>query len=191
MNQFNAVRSADTSVRSQIIDWNDKVREYLRELFDSDIERVQGTEFGDAISKIAYLTEKLLTEPDTFRGVIDVQGRVQAGASVEKEIDHLFFDALANAPWNVIKNQHETLKGAATSLMEELVNESKSLGFSGRLKLYSIPRAKQKKVLALLSITGMSEIQGETSHRHRLGVINSATKIAWSKSGTWRQLNRE
>lgn len=27
--------------------------------------------------------------------------------------------------------------------MEELVNESKSLGFSGRLKLYSIPRAKQ------------------------------------------------
>lgn len=48
-----------------------------------------------------------------------------------------------NAPWNVIKNQAETLKGAATSLMEELVNESKSLGFSGRLKLYSIPRAKQ------------------------------------------------
>ncbi len=46
-----------------------------------------------------------------------------------------------NAPWNVIKTQPETLQGAATSL-EELVNESKSLGFSGRLKLYSIPRAK-------------------------------------------------
>lgn len=143
MNQFDAVRGADTSVRSQIIGWNDKVREYLREFFASDIERVQGTEFGDAISKIAYLTEKVLTEPDTFRGVMDVQGRVQAGASVEPEIDHLFVDAFTNAPWNVIKNQPETLKGAATSLMEELVNESKSLGFSGCLKLYSIPRAKQ------------------------------------------------
>lgn len=93
MNQFDAVRGADTSVRSQIIGWNDKVREYLREFFASDIERVQGTEFGDAISKIAYLTEKVLTEPDTFRGVMDVQGRVQAGASVEPEIDHLFVDA--------------------------------------------------------------------------------------------------
>lgn len=143
MNQFDAVRGADISVRSQIIGWNDKVREYLREFFASDIERVQGTEFGDAISKIAYLTEKVLTEPDTFRGVMDVQGRVQAGASVEPEIDHLFIDAFTNAPWNVIKNQAETLKGAATSLMEELVNESKSLGFLGRLKLYSIPRAKQ------------------------------------------------
>lgn len=59
------------------------------------------------------------------------------------EIDHLFIDAFTNAPWNVIKNQPETLKGAATSLMEELVNESKFLGFSVRLKLYSIPRAKQ------------------------------------------------
>lgn len=43
---------------------------------------------------------------------------------------------------NVLKNQPETLKGAATSLMEELVNESKELGMSGRIKLVAIERAR-------------------------------------------------
>lgn len=141
MNKFDFVKGADTSVRSQIIGWNDKVREYLRDFFDGDIERVRGTEFSDSISKIAYLIEKAVTEPDTFRGVRDMQGRVQAGAIVEEYLDHLYIDTFTNAPWNVLKNQPETLKGAATSLMKELVNESKSLGFEGRLKLLPVKRA--------------------------------------------------
>jgi hypothetical protein len=50
---------------------------------------------------------------------------------------------------------------------------------------------RHRKVLALLSITGMSDIQEETSHRQRLGVMSSAAKMQASKSGTWRELRRE
>ncbi len=98
MNQFDAVRGADTSVCSQIIGWNDKVREYLREFFASDIECVQGTEFGDAISKIAYLTEKVLTEPDTFRGVMDVQGRVHKQGRVSSRKLTIYLLTLSLTP---------------------------------------------------------------------------------------------
>ncbi|MDF5726427.1 MAG: hypothetical protein PUP91_39505 [Rhizonema sp. PD37] len=50
--------------------------------------------------------------------------------------------------------------------------------------------SKYREVLAVLSITGMSDIQGEMSHKQRLGVISSATKIEVSKSGI-RQERRE
>jgi hypothetical protein len=50
---------------------------------------------------------------------------------------------MATAPWNILQNQPESLKGAHTTLMEELVKESFNLGFKGRLKLYAVPRARQ------------------------------------------------
>lgn len=98
--------------------------------------------FGDNISKTAYITERIVMEPDTFRGVRDVFRRLQAGAIVEEENDCLYIDAFSSAPWNVLKNQPETLKGAGTSLMEELVRESIDLRFEGRLKLLAISRAR-------------------------------------------------
>jgi len=55
----------------------------------------------------------------------------------------LLVDALANAPWNVLGSQPETIKGAATSLIEESVNESKDFGFEGRLKLFPVRRSRQ------------------------------------------------
>lgn len=143
VNVFTAVKVASASVREEVAGWNNKAREYLRDFFDGDIQRVQGTEIGDNIAKIAVFLEKVVTEPEKFRGVRDVQGRLQAGAIVEEEFDYLLVETFTNAPWNVLGNQPETLKGAATSLMEELVNESNDLGFEGRLKLYSTPRAKQ------------------------------------------------
>jgi GNAT superfamily N-acetyltransferase len=60
---------------------------------------------------------------------------------VEPYFDCLDIDAFTNAPWNVLKDQPETIKGAATSLMEELVEESKELGFGGRISLIAIERA--------------------------------------------------
>lgn len=143
VNQFLAVKGASVSVRNQLLIWNAKIRDYLRQYFNSDFQQVRGTLFGDAIAKIAYLTETAIAQPDSFRGVMDLQGRLQAAAIVEVEADCLRVDAFTNAPWNVISNQPETLKGAATSLVESLVNESKSLGFSGRIQLYSLVRATQ------------------------------------------------
>lgn len=72
VNQFNGVKGVDASVRNQIVGWNDKIREYLRKIFNSNFERVQGTKFGDNISKITYITERVAMEPDAFRGVRDV-----------------------------------------------------------------------------------------------------------------------
>ncbi|MGB3203858.1 MAG: hypothetical protein WBB28_02585 [Crinalium sp.] len=143
VNEFLVARGANLLVRNQLINWNAKIRDYLREYFDNTPQQVYGTEFGDAIAKITYLTERAIAQPDSFRGVLDLQGRLQAATIVEIETDCLFVDAFTNAPWNVIKNQPETIKGAATSLIEELVKESKTLGFSGKIKLYSIVRAKQ------------------------------------------------
>lgn len=45
------------------------------------------------------------------------------------------------APWNVLRNQPESLRGFGTLLIEELVKESIDLGLLGRLKLYPIERA--------------------------------------------------
>lgn len=141
MNLFSFVKSADAGVLQDIGRWNDATANYLRDFFAGDIERVRGTRFGDNIAKIAYMAETAVMEPNTFRGVRDVQNRLQAGAIVTEDIDFLFVDALATAPWNIVGSQPETTKGAGTSLMEELVKESKELGYMGRLKLIAIERA--------------------------------------------------
>ncbi len=142
MNKFSLVNRADAEVQRDIDGWLDKIREYLRDRFENDIERTLGTEFGDCISKVIYLADRAIAEPDTFRGVRDVQGRQQAGALVAPYFNYLDVDAFTNAPWNVMKNQPETIKGAATYLIEELVNESFELGMMGRIKLIAIKRAK-------------------------------------------------
>jgi hypothetical protein len=143
MNEFYLVQGASAEVLQDIDGWNNRVRDYLRDFFDGDIERVRGTRFGDNIAKITYMTERAVMEPNTFRGVRDVHSRLQAGAIVEEEIDFLFLDALASAPWNVLGNQPETIKGAGTTLMEELVKESKALGNEGRIRLYPLQRSLQ------------------------------------------------
>ncbi|MBE9018605.1 hypothetical protein C7Y66_14550 [Chroococcidiopsis sp. CCALA 051] len=143
MNKFTLVNRADATVQRDIDGWSDKIKSYVRELFENDIERPLGTEFGDCIVKVIYISDRAVAEPEIFRGVRDELGRLQAGAIVEPYFDYLDVDALTNAPWNVLKNQPETLKGAATSLMEELIKESFELGFSGRIRLYPLQRAKQ------------------------------------------------
>lgn len=140
-NEFVFVKGADVEVLGEIDSWIDKIENYLREFFENDTSRTRGTEFGDCISKVNYLFERSVAEPGTFSGVRDVRGRLQAGAIVEPYFDYLEIDAFTNAPWNVLKNQPETLKGAATSLMEELVNESFELGMISHIKLVAIKRA--------------------------------------------------
>lgn len=142
MNKFTLVNEASAEVVRQIDGWIGKIGEYLREFFDGDSERVRGTQFGDCISKVYYLFEIATTEPSKFRGVKDELGKLQAGAIIELYFDYLELDTLTNAPWNVLKNQPETLKGAATSLVEQLARESQELGFGGCIRLTAIDRAK-------------------------------------------------
>lgn len=161
MNKFSLVKGADAEVLLEIQGWTNKIGDYVRDFFENDISRTRATGFGDCISKIVYFSERAVTEPDTFRGVRDVQGRLQAGAIVEPYFDYFEIDAFTNAPWNVLKNQPETIKGAATSLMEELVNESKALGMSGRIKLLAIERARSfyTKIGFIESEDGSGELE--------------------------------
>lgn len=53
-------------------------------------------------------------------------------------------ETLTNSPWNTIGYvQPQTRKGAATSLVEELVRESQRRQFGGILKAITIPGARQ------------------------------------------------
>jgi hypothetical protein len=142
MNIFTYITSANSSIRTELFVWDTKIQEYLEFYYNNQMERIRGTEFGDCISKVRYLIERVVTEPEYFRGVQDTNGRLQAGAMVEEYFDCLYIDTLTNAPWNVIKNRPETVKGAATSMVEGLVRESIALGYNGRLRVISIARSK-------------------------------------------------
>lgn len=82
------------------------------------------------------LDEDLLSRRDDFRAVKDAQGILQSACIIEVtriDIDDQIYtglriETLTNAPWNTIGNpQPETKKGAATSLVRELVHESRHL----------------------------------------------------------------
>lgn len=143
MSDFEPIKGANIRVQQDIAQWEDKADEYVSELFDDEMESVYGTRFGDNLAIISEIAENTTTEPEAFRGVRDRQGRLQAAAIVHQRSDYLEVDLIATAPWNVLQNQPQSVKGAGTALMEELVKESIGLGFVGRLKLYAVPRAKQ------------------------------------------------
>ena len=142
MNLFRYIIGANYEIRVQMENWRNKSIEYINSIYKGDITQVQGTIFGNCISKIVYLAEMATTDAENFRGVIDINGQLQAGAIVEDYSGYLSIDTLVNAPWNVVKNQPETVRGAATSLVEEIVRESITLGYNGIVKALSLPQAK-------------------------------------------------
>lgn len=158
MNNFRYVVGQSVDFASNLDYWFLKAQGYINLYFDGNRENVRNTRFGDCISKIRFLSN-LLREPeqgftiDDFRGVVDERGIVQAIAAiqdVELYDDGVKFPAIAlesicSAPWNVITQvQIETCKGGPTSLIEEIVKESKSKNFGGVVKLFTLPRAKPR-----------------------------------------------
>lgn len=142
-----------TSLESGLRLWEDKCQEYLYSYFRGDRENTRKTTFWDCISKVQTLNDALeeIENINNFRGVEDSQGLLQAAAIIQIQpidisgqmLTGLAIESLTNAPWNVIEpDQPETRKGSATSLIEELVKESRNRGFSGIVKAITIPRAK-------------------------------------------------
>ena len=133
--------------------WEDKCQEYLDSYFKGDRENTRNTNFWNCISKVETLNDALESRENfnNFRGVEDSQGLLQAAAIIQiqpidiegQRLTGLAIESLTNAPWNIIEHdQPETRKGSATSLIEELVKESRNRGFSGIVKAITIPRAK-------------------------------------------------
>ena len=118
------------------------------------VGNIVNTLFGDCFASVRELAFSV--EDDiNFRGVVDEEGRLQSAAIISEgyvEIDYnskpaIIIDTLTNAPWNVIdrittENMYKR-KGAATSLIEGIIEESLSKGFGGVVKALAIPRATE------------------------------------------------
>jgi hypothetical protein len=151
MNTFSYIVGATTEVQQGLNIWIRKIEEYLTLYYQGDRENAKNTIFFNCISKVQVLDEDLISRRDDFRSVKDAQGTLQSACIVEvTRIDindeiytGLGIESLTNAPWNIIATpQPETKKGAATSLIEELIHESQHLDLNGIIKAIVIPSAR-------------------------------------------------
>lgn len=154
MNLFNYIIGASTDFRIQLINWNNKCREYINTFYSGDIDRIFGTKFGDCVAKVEELAFSG-TNSSNYRGVTDESGILQAAAiiSIEQiEIETEFkqgiiIESLTNSPWNVFEQPFPDniykRKGAATALIEGIIKESQSRGLGGIVKALTIERAKE------------------------------------------------
>lgn len=83
MNEFSLVKGADAEVLREIQGWTDKIEDYLRDLFDGNIERVRGTRcFGKLVrerGKVNYIPAKLvqtMTQQLSDEEIINKQERL-------------------------------------------------------------------------------------------------------------------
>lgn len=86
MNEFELVESADARVQQDIADWENKINDYVSEFFNNELERIYGTQFGDNLAIVADIAENATAEPESFRGVRDSEGRLQAAAILTKRL---------------------------------------------------------------------------------------------------------
>jgi hypothetical protein len=151
MNTFSYIVGATIEIQQGLTIWTRKIEEYLNLYYQGDRENAKNTMFFNCISKVEVLDEALISTRDDFRAVKDAQGILQSLCIIEVariEIDDqsytgLAIESLTNAPWNTIATpQPETKKGAATSLVEELVHESLRPEFNGIIKAITIPSAR-------------------------------------------------
>ncbi|GAA6619963.1 hypothetical protein [Scytonema sp. NUACC26] len=157
-NRFTYVVGADRDTQNELISWVVKSQEYINQYFGGDRSRIMRTTFGDCVSKVEVLTDLAIDDnyaPD-FRGVRDVNGRLQAGAIISRQIDILFpyteervylsIDPFTTPPWNCLDLEGvelpEKIKGAARWLMSEIVQEIIDTETEGVTKVLSIERSK-------------------------------------------------
>ncbi|BAZ11682.1 hypothetical protein NIES4071_35080 [Calothrix sp. NIES-4071] len=155
-NRFSYVVGADQTIQNQLINWVAKSLQYINEFFDGDRSRIAGTKFGDCVSKTEYLADIVtyLDNSSSFRGVRDTSGRLQAATIISREYgiiypyteprQYLSLDPFTSAPWNCLEGRTfvETVKGAGTWLMSEIIEEVIDTEIEGLIKLLAIDRAR-------------------------------------------------
>lgn len=78
---------------------------------------------------------------ENFRGVRDNGGNLQAAAIVGDMSDRLYLYYIVTSPWNVVRTSPKSVRDAGKTLMLELVKESISSGYEGRIMLNALPGA--------------------------------------------------
>ena len=157
-NQFSYVIEANQDVKNELISWVIKSQEYINQYFEGDRSRISKTVFGDCVAKVEALADLAIDDnyASSFRGVRDVNGRLQAGAIISRQIGFIFpyteertylsIDPFTTPPWNCLNLEGVELpskiKGAARWLMSEIIQETIDTEIEGITKVLAIDRAK-------------------------------------------------
>ena len=152
-NAFEYMSYADSIAIANLIFWQERIDEYIREFYGGNPGNTLRTKFGYCVNKSLYLLEAATDTPNMFRGVKS-SNMLQAGSMIEYRVgeiylyegeqQHLLLDILCSAPWNCLpQNISETRKGAATWLIAQIIQEitSPPNRVSGILKVAAIPTA--------------------------------------------------
>ena len=152
-NVFDYISYADSIAIANLIFWQERIDEYIREYYAGNPRNTLRTKFGYCVNKSLYLLEAATDTPNMFRGVKS-SNMLQAGSMIEYRVgkiylyegeqQHLLLDILCSAPWNCLpQNISETRKGAATWLIAQIIQEitSPPNRVSGILKVAAIPTA--------------------------------------------------
>ncbi|RUS99297.1 hypothetical protein DSM106972_077390 [Dulcicalothrix desertica PCC 7102] len=156
VNKFSYVIGADQATQNELISWITISLQYINRFFEGDRSRIRGTKFGDCVSKVEFLVDSVIDSDDAslFRGVRDESGRLQAGAIVSRQYgviypdieqrEYLSIDPFTTPPWNCLEGVAfpETIKGAATWLMADIIIEVIDTNIEGVTKLLTIDRAR-------------------------------------------------
>lgn len=159
-NQFTYVIGANDEIEDELISWVTLAQEYINQYFEGDRNRINRTVFGDCVSKIEALAELFVYGDNylsDFRGVRDIDGKLQAGAIISEQIGELYpyiqerkylsIDPFTTPPWNCLELEgvefSEKKKGAATWLMAEIIQETIDTEIEGVTKVLAIDRARK------------------------------------------------
>jgi len=158
-NRFTYVIGANDEIEDELISWVTLAEEYINQYFEGDRSRINKKIFGDCVSKVETIAELFIYDDNylsDFRGVRDIDSRLQAGAIISEQIGELYpytkerkylsIDPFTTPPWNCLKLEGiefpEKKKGAATWLMAEIIQETIDSEIEGVTKVLAIDRAR-------------------------------------------------
>jgi hypothetical protein len=130
---FSVVNRAGYAVLRDLEEWSQVAAELVNQAQTLPADSPLRIRIQSNAALISMISDDVLFEPDSFRGVRDTDGNLQAAAVVTDRGDHLYLDYLATAPWNLMRNSPRSVREAATALVVELVKESMRNGYFGRI----------------------------------------------------------
>ncbi|MEO1186678.1 MAG: GNAT family N-acetyltransferase, partial [Cyanobacteria bacterium J06636_27] len=138
-------------IRDGLLFWDEKAREYVDTYYQGNEESAKGTRFYRGFIKTRTIINSLIEiEQEKVRSVFDNQNLLASLALIqdtsifveEELVDCIEIESLTNSPFNTIDFPvPEKRKGAATSLVEGIIRESREEGLPNILKLIPVPNA--------------------------------------------------
>jgi hypothetical protein len=128
---FSFVDRAGYTIHQELEEWSRVANSNVCRAIEEDSPRRDRIQANAGM--IALIQEEALLQAESFRGMRDRAGNLQAGAIVTDLGEYLYVDFLASAPWNIIGDSLLSVRRAATILMAQIVRESIEKGYGGRV----------------------------------------------------------